>query len=93
MEQRRRPPVVVLERVGDGPRPRGRVDADDPRPAPRRSSSSSTQVGGWLIDNYGYRVNFLAMSCGFVAATLAWAALLAPRPVEPEYAAAASEVV
>jgi len=33
------------------------------------------------------------MSCGFVAATLAWAALLAPRPVEPEYAAAASEVV
>ena len=36
----------------------------------------------WLIERYDYRVNFQAMSWGFVGATLVWGALLrrAPEP-------------
>ena len=44
--------------------------------------SGSAMLGGWLIERYDYRVNFQAMSWGFVGATLVWGALLrrAPEP-------------
>ena len=38
--------------------------------------SGSAMCGGWLIEHYGYRLDFLVMSCGFVAATLAWVPLM-----------------
>ena len=43
---------------------------------------SSSALSRWLIERYDYRVNFQAMSWGFVGATLVWGALLrrAPEP-------------
>mmetsp|Transcript_9201 Transcript_9201/g.25732 ORF Transcript_9201/g.25732 Transcript_9201/m.25732 type:complete len:458 (-) Transcript_9201:30-1403(-) len=38
--------------------------------------SGSALVGGWLVEMYGYRTNFLVMGWGFILASLAWTVLL-----------------